>query len=160
MVIIMFRLFCCLPLCLVALQVIWDPKRKGILVDLGEDCSKELLEPKLNLLASTLHRHGLKVLIWRPHDDFASQLPDGITCPCCKAHSLSVHELVTRNVRRVMGRDRTILMIGCTYICHFCAGVLWCCSSSGHCCTARCSSLWNMGPSSSSSTSSILLCTA
>lgn len=109
--------------CLMMLQVAFDTNRKGILVHLGEDHSIKLLDPQLNLSASEIHWYGLLCLVWRPHDDFAKQLGGAMPlCPCCKSKRLAVHERITRNFRRVMGRDRTILMIGCVYRCSKCAG--------------------------------------
>lgn len=104
------------------MQAANDPRRKGILVPLGQDCSLDLLKPVLGLPATALHRNGQQVLVWRPHVDFATCLPEGIKCPCCKTNTLSQHEATTRNVRKVMARDRTILMIGCVYKCKPCAG--------------------------------------
>jgi hypothetical protein len=102
------------------LQVALDTNRNGILVHLGEDYSRSLLRPVPKLSASVVHWNGLMALVWRPHDDFMS----GATplCPCCKSRHLAVHEKITRNFRRVMARDRTILMIGCVYRCCKCAG--------------------------------------
>lgn len=104
------------------LQAANDPRRKGILVPLGQDCSTDLLRPVPGLPASAIHRNGQQVLVWRPHVDFPTCLPDGIKCPCCKANTLAQHEASTRNVRKVMARDRTIFMIGCVYKCKACAG--------------------------------------
>jgi hypothetical protein len=99
-----------------------DPNRKGILVPLGQDRSKQLLQPVPGLLPSAIHRRYQRVLTWRPHLDFPSCLPDGIKCPCCKTCTLSVQDAITRNVRLVMARDGTIFMIGCAYKCKGCAG--------------------------------------
>lgn len=104
------------------LQAADDPNRKGIMVPLGQDRTKQLLQPRPGLPPSAVTCNGLQAIIWRPDTDFASCLPGGIPCPCCKVNCLARNDAVTRNLRKVMGRDRTILMIGCTYKCKACAG--------------------------------------
>jgi hypothetical protein len=74
------------------------------------------------LPATAIHRNGQYALVWRPHLEFASCLPDGkVPCPGC-GRGLVVNDAKTRNVRQVMARDRTIHMIGCAYRCKSCAG--------------------------------------
>uniref|UniRef100_A0A383VC41 Uncharacterized protein n=1 Tax=Tetradesmus obliquus TaxID=3088 RepID=A0A383VC41_TETOB len=97
-----------------------DPNRDGILVPLGEDLSKLLLKPKAGLPPVAIARNGLQLLIWEPLRDFGTCLPGGILCPCCKVHTLGRHE-ASKALRKVMARDRTILMIGCSYKCEACA---------------------------------------
>lgn len=103
---------------------------------------------KPGLAPKALHRHGLQLLVWRPHDDFASSMSGGtgtgIPCPRCKALAeqaqgaaavptkcLVVHEKQTRYLRVCLGHRRSILMLGCVYKCESCSKGEFCMTAAG-----------------------------